>query len=211
LGIIVGCTALVGGFSGPDAWQGVGFIVVTLAAVGGVEVSYRRSNPSKRPPEALIAAESGPTTQTFSDLTTHDGSLRIVRPLKVEPPDAGPYMGVALGTGAGQDFDPVLAAGTALPARAKTSLSTTHGDQQSLEVLLHTSLGDANSRPAQLCRLVIHGIPPAKAGGAKVRLLIGVSPMGGVEMKAILAESRAELPVEIAGPRPSVPVARNRP
>ncbi len=213
LGIIIGGTALVGGFSGPGAWQGIGFIVLAVGGVGAAEYYYRRSDAPEQPTFIVDGApEPNPSDVTFSGLHTVDSGLPVVRPMTVDPPDQGPYMGVALGTlGDARKLEPLLAAGTALPTRIKMSVSTEHGDQQSLEVTLHTSTGAAGARASQLCALVIHGIPPAKAGVPQVRLLVAVNELGQVLCKARIAPSRAELPIEIVGGAPSVPVARNRP
>ena len=144
---------------------------------------------------------AGPT----AEWSTASASAREHR---VERPERGPYLGVAIGVARSGSFEPALCAGEAVPATGHVDVVTTRADQQTLDVTLLTSSGAATDRPRTLCGLKIVGVPPAPKGQSSVRLYVRVSDMGRVVVGARLRSQRVELPVEVLDEHPVVPIGR---
>lgn len=197
--VILFATALLGGFDTTEGRLGMGFVLLAVVGVGARGFVQTRSlSPAPAP---------GPTAEPDPGETIDH--LRRVIPAQVEPPPSGVYVGVCVGLQRddGRGLVPLIPAGTQLPARAKTSVSTQRGDQQRLDIPLVTSLGKEAGPLAALTTVTIRGIAPAPAGVPRLTLYVMVDPGGGLAVKAMDSKTRVELSADAAG-AVTVPIAR---
>ncbi|MFT7622125.1 MAG: hypothetical protein ACI9WU_001292 [Myxococcota bacterium] len=224
LGLIIGTTAMVGGFSGPAGWQAMLFCGLVVAGAVAFELVLRKKRPNNRALPGLTSDDLSSATQELrmadddsfgrersADLSAHDLSspglaTLAVRSISVEPPPIGPYMGVALGLIEGGMLAPLVPMGRQLPARAATTLATSRADQQRVEVLLHITTA-TQARPTELCRLTIYGIPPGPPRQGAVRLVVGIDRWGKLKAQAALGDGSSKLPHDMEGDA-TLPVAQ---
>ncbi len=195
LGIVVGGTALVGGFSGPDGWKAMVFCGLAVVGAIGLEVWFRRQ--TRAAPAPPVADDPD---QSSYDLMLEP--LPPVKPVAVTPPATGPHLGVAVGLSVEGALDAILPMGAKVPAKGMATVPVRRPGR--LQVALFTA-SSAEARPRPLTKIQVVG---AADDVRSVKVVLKVDDWGN--LKAVAAtDDGTRLVVELEEGGVSLPIARS--
>jgi hypothetical protein len=186
-----------------NAWKGIVIPVLVLLAVA---IATRRHG------VAIVAVAVGAVLGLAGWLTRDvapprdDAARDAPLPLRIAPPTSGPYLEVALF--AAGDANPLLPAGTPLPATATAGLLITQAGESSAALDLATTDGRAGAEPTPWCRVQASFASPLAPGEvAAVEFVLRLDAIGTLHAEA-REEGRALLVVADDEARRALPVAR---